>query len=189
VLRLEVADARLWRRGRGGVQRLDPWQRQRRPAARHKQVVGYASAEVLGRLVLIADPAQFEIVSASESASIATIAERVDASAIVHADEAARRDKLHAIFLTKRVNREWAYSRDEACTNQAESFFSRIRRSQIGIHHHLSGPCLAAYSREMAWREDHRRVSNGEQWLAVASLALAHPVSRQWKGYWQRQSV
>jgi transposase-like protein len=125
-------------------------------------------------------------VFASESASIATIAERVDAGAVIHADEAAHWDKLHAIFLTKRVNHEWAYSHDEACTNQAESFFSRIRRSEIGIHHHLSGPYLAAYSREMAWREDHRRVSNGEQWLTVAGLALSHPVSRQWKGYWQK---
>jgi hypothetical protein len=38
----------------------------------------------------------------------------------------------------------------------------------------------------MAWREDHRRVSNGEQYLMIASAALTHPVSRQWKGYWQR---
>jgi hypothetical protein len=38
----------------------------------------------------------------------------------------------------------------------------------------------------MAWREDHRRISNGEQFLIVSNAALAHPVSRQWKGYWQR---
>jgi hypothetical protein len=38
----------------------------------------------------------------------------------------------------------------------------------------------------MAWREDNRRISNGEQYLAVADAALKHPVSRQWKGYWQR---
>jgi len=38
----------------------------------------------------------------------------------------------------------------------------------------------------MAWREDRRRVSNGEQFLAASAAALSHPVSRQWKGYWQR---
>ncbi len=122
----------------------------------------------------------------SEAESVETIAARVDVGSTVHADEAAHWDRLHAIFLTKRVNHEWAYSHDEACTNQAESFFSRIRRAELGHHHHISGPYLAAYSREMAWREDHRRVSNGEQWLTAASLALAHPVSRQWAGYWQR---
>jgi hypothetical protein len=38
----------------------------------------------------------------------------------------------------------------------------------------------------MAWRENNRRVSNGEQYLMTASAALTHPVSRQWKGHWQR---
>jgi len=51
--------------------------------------------------------------------------------------------------------------------------------------------CFRAFSRQLgcvshAWREDHRRVSNGEQYLMIASAALAHPVSRQWKGYWRR---
>src|SRR5208283_2067902 len=38
------------------------------------------------------------------------------------------------------------------------------------------GACLLRYAQESSWREDHRRVSNGEQWLTVAGLALAHPV-------------
>jgi hypothetical protein len=38
----------------------------------------------------------------------------------------------------------------------------------------------------MAWREDRRRISNGEQFLGATGAALMHPVSRQWKGYWQR---
>ncbi len=45
---------------------------------------------------------------------------------------------------------------------------------------------LGAYAAEMAWREDNRRISNGEQFLLATSSALAHPVSRQWKGYRQR---
>ena len=94
----------------------------------------------------------------SEGEAVDTIAESVDPAATIHADEAAHSDKLHAIFLTNRVNHEWAYSDEGACTNQAEIFFSRIRRAEIGIHHHLAGRYLAAYSREMAWREDHRRV-------------------------------
>jgi hypothetical protein len=47
---------------------------------------------------------------------------------------------------------------------------------------------IAAYAHEMAWREDHRRISNGEQYLILANSALAHPVSRQWKGYWQHKT-
>jgi hypothetical protein len=69
--------------------------------------------------------------------------------------------------------------------NQAESFFSRLRRAKIGTHHHVAGPYLAAYASEMAWRENNRRISNGEQYLMATDAALQHPVSRQWKGYWQ----
>ena len=70
--------------------------------------------------------------------------------------------------------------------NFAESFFSRLRRAEIGTHHKIAGPYLHQYANEMAWREDHRRVSNGEQYLRVVALGLGQPVSRQWKGYWQR---
>ncbi|WP_186417589.1 IS1595 family transposase [Bosea sp. CS1GBMeth4] len=125
----------------------------------------------------------------SEGASLSTIGQRVQASATVHADEALHWGELHTFYLTKRINHSEAYSDGEACTNQAESFFSRLRRAEIGTHHHIAGPYLNAYSSEMAWREDHRRVSNGEQYLMVASAALAHPVSRQWKGYWQRSAI
>ena len=104
----------------------------------------------------------------SEAASLPTLESRIDASATVHADEASHWDRLHAKFLTKRINHEWAYSDEGACTNQAESYFSRLRRAEVGQHHHIAGPYLTAYSREIAWREDHRRVSNGEQYLMIA---------------------
>lgn len=76
----------------------------------------------------------------SEGEAVETIAERLAPNAVVHADEAAHWDKLHAIFLTKRINHQYAYSAEGACTNQAESYFSRIRRAELGHHHHLSGP-------------------------------------------------
>jgi ISXO2-like transposase domain len=56
----------------------------------------------------------------------------------VYADEATHWDALHARFLTKRINHSECYSDGEACTNQAESFFSRLRRAEIGIHHHVA---------------------------------------------------
>jgi transposase-like protein len=124
----------------------------------------------------------------SEDASVVTIARTVAPGSTVYADEATHWDALHARFLTKRINHSESYSDGQACTNQAESFFSRIRRAEIGIHHHIAGPYLSAYASEMAWRENNRRVSNGEQYLMTTSAALAHPVSRQWKGYWQRSA-
>lgn len=122
----------------------------------------------------------------SEGEALTTIRQRVANDTVIHADESTAWDALHAHFAIKRVNHSFAYSHDGACTNQAESFFSRLRRAEVGVHHHIAGKYLGAYSTEMAWREDNRRISTGEQYLLVIKAALNHPVSRQWKGYWQK---
>jgi transposase-like protein len=126
-------------------------------------------------------------VTNTEGASVPMLQSRIEAGSTVYADEASHWDVLHARFDTRRINHSEAYSANGACTNQAESFFSRLRRAELGTHHHVAGPYLAAYAAEMDWREDNRRVSNGEQFSAIASAASHQPVSRQWKGYWQRR--
>ncbi len=122
----------------------------------------------------------------SEAQSVSTIREHVSANATVFADEASSWDALNARYAMRRINHRQSYRTPEANTNQAESFFSRLRRAEIGTHHKIAGPYLAAYAREMAWREDYRRVSNGEQYRMVAAAALQHPASVNWTGYWQR---
>ncbi|MFD0985654.1 IS1595 family transposase [Methyloligella solikamskensis] len=124
----------------------------------------------------------------SEDEATKVIGKHVLPGSTIYADEAACWDVLHARYLTKRINHSECYSDGEACTNQAESFFSRLRRAEIGTHHHISGRYLHAYAAEMAWREDNRRIDNGELYLMATFAALKHPVSRQWKGYWQRSA-
>jgi transposase-like protein len=122
----------------------------------------------------------------TENESIETIRATVTPGSTIHADEAASWDQLHALYDVKRINHSEAYSHDGACTNQAESFFSRLRRAEIGVHHHIRQRYLNAYASEMAWRENHRRRSNGDQYLLTMHAAAHHPISKQWKGYWQR---
>lgn len=125
-----------------------------------------------------------------ESQGVPLARARIKSGAVVHADEASAWDALHASFQTFRVNHSKTYrGPDGACTNWAESYFARLRRAELGQHHHISGRYLAAYANEAAWREDHRRVSNGEQYGALTAAALALPVSRRWKGYWQRSAA
>jgi transposase-like protein len=126
------------------------------------------------------------VVVAKESDAVQFIRQHVAPGTVVHADEAPGWDRLHAYYETMRINHSVAYSLDGACTNWAESFFSRMRRAELGQHHHISGKYLISYAREMAWKEDNRRVDNGAQHQAVIGAALAHPVSRTWCGYWQR---
>lgn len=125
----------------------------------------------------------------SEAAAVPLLHDRIALGSTVYADEASHWDAFHASYDTKRINHSEAYSDDDCSTNLAESFFSRLRRAEVGTHHHIAGPYLGAYAAEMDWREDHRRVSNGEQFLAIVAAAASHPVSRAWKGYWQRRKA
>ena len=124
-----------------------------------------------------------------ESEGVAAVRARVPAGTTVHADEARGWDTLHAHYDMHRVSHSAEFaSPDGACTNQAEGYFSRLRRSEMGVHHRISSRLLNRYAAEMAWREDFRRVSNGEQWSMIAGLALAHPKS-EWAGYWHRSAA
>ena len=128
-------------------------------------------------------------VAPSEAAAVPAIRATVETGTIVHADEAAGWDLLHAFYDMRRINHSIAFSKDGACTNLAESYFSRLRRAEIGQHHHISGRYLLAYAREMAWREDNRRQANGSMHELATGAALRHPVSRVWAGYWQRSAA
>ena len=122
----------------------------------------------------------------AESQASAFIRARIAKGTVVHADEASSWDGLHERFEMKRINHQEAYSLDGACTNQAEEYFSRLRRAEIGIHHHIAGAYLLRYAQESSWREDNRRVSNGEQVNRIAKLALKRGKSVDFTGYWQR---
>ncbi|MBA2921081.1 IS1595 family transposase [Sphingomonas sp. MAH-20] len=126
------------------------------------------------------------VTAKSEAKGSNMILAHIDGRATVHADEASHWDDLHAAFETRRINHSVCYSDGAACTNMAESYFSRLRRAEIGTHHHIAGPYLNAYASEMGWREEHRRVPNGMQATLVGAAAMDAPVSRKWAGYWQR---
>jgi hypothetical protein len=112
-------------------------------------------------------------------------ASRIRKGSIIHADEAASWDRLHAAFKVKRINHSKAYSLGGISTNLAESFFSRLRRSEA-VHVHISSHYLLRYAQEMVFREDSRRLSNKQQYRQVIALALASKPSVDFCGYWQR---
>lgn len=122
----------------------------------------------------------------TEGQALGWIKARVSKGTTLNADEAGSWDALHSKFEMKRINHEEAYSFDGACTNMAEEYFSRLRRAEIGHHHHIAGPYLLRYAQEASWREDNRRVSNGDQVQRVAGLAMNRKPSVDFAGYWQR---
>ena len=147
-----------------------------------KRQVVVVAREVRGRTLTFVVP--------RESDAIPLIRRHVASGTILHADEGSGWDRLHASYDMRRVNHSVEYvAENGANVNQAESFFSRLRRAQYGIHHRISGPYLHQYANEMAWREDNRRQPNGTQFRLIAAAALDHPKSAQWRGYWQRSAA
>ena len=125
----------------------------------------------------------------SESAALSFIKNRVARETEIMVDESTAWNDLAARYVVKTINHQLAYSDAGACTNGAESFFSRMRRAEQGHHHHISGVYLGRYAQESAWREDHRRVDNGGQVRGVVGLAMAAKPSVDFCGYWQRAAV
>jgi transposase-like protein len=125
----------------------------------------------------------------SEAAANNFIRSHLRPGTVVNADEAASWNKLHAKYEMRRINHTEAYSLDGACTNWAEEYFSRLRGAEAGHHHHISGAYLLRYAQEAAWREDRRRVANGEQVQRVAQLAMGRKPSVDFSGYWQRHKA
>lgn len=147
-----------------------------------KRQVVVVIREVLGRTLPFVVP--------RESAAVPLIRQYVASGTIVSADEASSWDILHASFDTRRVNHSVEYvAEDGTNTNWAESWFSRLRRAQYGVHHRISGRHLQQYANEMAWREDVRREPNGLQWRRITGAALRHPMSEQWRGYWGKRAA
>ncbi len=122
----------------------------------------------------------------SESAALGFIKARIAKGTLVNADEAPGWDSLHAHFEMKRIDHSKAYSEAGACTNMAEEYFSRLRRAEARHHHHIAGAYLLRYAQEASWREDNRRMANGDQVRRVAALALGKATSPDFVGYWQR---
>jgi hypothetical protein len=97
----------------------------------------------------------------------------------VRADESAAWEILHSSFPMKCVNHSVEYMTDDgACTSQAESYFSAMPRTEMGIHHRIGGWHLGADTNEMTWRETHPRRSNGDHWNLITAAPLAHAKSK-----------
>lgn len=124
-----------------------------------------------------------------ESEGVELAKSRIAANSIVFADEARHWDNLEYHYeVVGRINHQQAYSMlDGTHTNMIESFWARTRRMVEGQHHHVSHKYLHHYMNHAAWLEDHRERSNGANAYAILGAALAHKVSREWKGYWQRR--
>ncbi len=122
----------------------------------------------------------------NEADAIPTVLAYVDKSAKVRTDEGTSWQIFPAHFPNwKRVNHSVAYIQNGIHTNWVEGFHSRIRRAERGVHCRISGRHLQQYADELAWREDHRRVANGTQFVMLMKAVARQPKSAKWRHYWR----
>jgi hypothetical protein len=108
----------------------------------------------------------------SEGYALTFIRNRVARETEIMVDESNAWNDLAARYVVKTINHQVAYDMDGACTNRAESFFSHMRRAELGHHHHISGVYLGRYARR----------AHGEK--VGAGCTMAHRCRAWWLWRW-----
>lgn len=110
----------------------------------------------------------------------------VKPGSLIMTDENAAYTALSCWFDHRCVEHAVEFSSlDGTNENQAESYFSRLRRAEYGTFHGFRPKYLFDYAQEFAWREDVRRLTEGEKINDLFQRIFANGLSRWWRGYWQ----
>lgn len=110
----------------------------------------------------------------------------VKPGSLIMTDENAAYTALGCWFEHRCVEHSIEFSTEDGVNeNQAESFFSRLRRAEYGTYHGFRPKYLFDYAQEFAWREDVRRMTEWEKLGDLFSRIFSNGLSRWWRGYWQ----
>jgi transposase-like protein len=106
--------------------------------------------------------------------------------ALVMTDEAPAFSSFSNIWKHQVVCHAVEYSTADGINeNQAESYFSRLRRWEYGVSHRATPKYLMDYACEMAWREDTRRADPWTRLRELMGKMLSLGLSIWWRGYHQ----
>lgn len=133
------------------------------------------------RRTIIAVCASENEVCATQLASI-----YVQPGSTVMTDENASYNQLDIEYDHKTVQHAIEFSTEDGISdNQAESYFSRLRRYVLGVSHRIEAKYMADIAIEMAWREDVRKMTEGQKRDVLLKAIFSSGLSRWWRGYWQ----
>ncbi len=100
------------------------------------------------------------------------IAENVDmAGSVLHTDSGAQYRDMGKEFLAHETvdHKAGEYVRGDVTTNHAEGYFSQLKRSIDGTHHHVSTEHLQRYLAEFDYRYATRKSNDGERMADLVS--------------------
>lgn len=124
----------------------------------------------------------------SESASniVPIIRKFVSASSEIWSDDGHAYSQLSAWFDHSTVRHSAEYSTDDGVNNnQAESYFSRMRRGEYGVYHGMRPQYLAFYANEFAWKCDVKWMTLREKFINLMQKIFRSGPSKAWQGYAQ----
>lgn len=128
------------------------------------------------------------IVVPNEKAAVETIKKVVAKSAHVITDEQPAFSRLYLHFREhSTVNHSRGLVVDGVHTNPVESQHTRIRRGERGVYLHISGAQAQRFAHEFSWRDDFRRLSNGQQFRRLLGSAATITPDLELVGYWQKR--
>lgn len=139
----------------------------RRPAKAKPKVPVIAMVERGGRVKAF----QAKKVSAYRVKKL--LKDNVDTSSIIMTDEAPVYKRTTAPYKAhKSVNHSMKqYANGDIYTNTVESFFAIIKRSVMGVYHHISKKYMQSYCNEYVFRWNTRKISDRERTLIALSQA------------------
>jgi len=115
---------------------------------------------------------------------IAPILANVVPGSLIMTDDSHAYKQLAARYEHKSVKHSERYSTPEGVNqNQAEAFFSRLRRAEYGTYHGMRKEYFALYAYEMAWREDVRKMTMKEKFMQLLTIFMRSGMSCVWRGY------
>lgn len=124
--------------------------------------------------------------SENESDAIKLAQTYIKPGTLIMTDENPAYNQLSSWYDHRTVQHALEFSTlDGINDNQAESYFSRLRRYVKGVSHRIEPKYMADIAVEMAWREDTRRKNEGGKLEVLLKAVFSHGRSMWWRGYWQ----
>jgi transposase-like protein len=118
---------------------------------------------------------------------IQAIKKYVALGTIIHTDDGKAFSSLNSLgYRHKTVRHSVEYSTDDGVNNnQAEAFFSRLRRAEYGTYHGMRPQYLAFYAAELGWRDDCRKNTMKKKFTSLFGRVLGADISFAFRGYCQ----
>ena len=129
-----------------------------------KQVVGVIRERCLGGRTRV-------VVARTETQAAKLMPRFVKPGTRIYADMGHAFSFMKHKYPMRRIKHSVEFWRPGISTNNAECFFSVLRRAERGIYHHIAGTYFEAYANEVAWRSDRRRADTKTVFEDLCALA------------------